>query len=461
MKYLCQRFLVGVSICASLSFFNVSAVAATSNPNPQTFPTIAPMLDKITPTIVNISVEKEMSPSQSQQGQGQNPPGAPPAPAENSPSPNPIYLAAVGSGVIFDAAHGLIITNAHVVQDQHLMLVTLKDGRRFRASLVGKDTGFDIAIIKIPPVRLQQLSIGDSDQIKVGDFVAAIGSPFGLTQTVTTGIISALNRATPQIEGFQSFIQTDAPINPGNSGGALVNMKGQLIGINTAMFTPTYGNIGIGFAIPSNMVQSVINQLLKYGKVQRGMLGVVVQEITPELADILGIKQYGGVLVSEVMPGTPAQDAGLKTEDIIQKLNGKAMTTANQLRNTLGLMPPGTAITLTVSRQHKILVISAHVGNPSELKQHQAPFLAGMRLQNFSELQMDGTMLNGVIVNEVDDTSAGAIAGLEAGDVITAANEQPIPTVRDLMEAANKATDHLLLKTTRANMTYYLVLQPS
>jgi Do/DeqQ family serine protease len=413
-------------------------------------PSLAPMLSKVTPAVVNITVEKTVPAA------GANNPFAPPAAKKP-----PLRGVAVGSGVIFDAKHGLIVTNAHVVQNEHVMLVTLKDGRHFRAKLVGKDNGFDIAVIRIPPHKLTALPFGDSDKLKVGNFVAAIGSPFGLTQTVTSGVISALNRSHPQLEGFQSFIQTDAPINPGNSGGALVSMDGKLIGINTAIITPVDANIGIGFSIPSNMVHSVIVQLLKYGKVERGMLGVIAQNITPELADAMHLKTTKGTLVSTVAPGSPASHAGLESQDIITQIDGKPVRSAAQLRNTLGLMRPGTTVHLTLLRNHVEKSVSAKIGDPKKfVPPHVNPFLAGLRMQKFSELEGDGTHLNGVLITNMTDTSSGSLSGLIPGDVITMANNKPVKSISDLIKQADAVKDELLVKVYRGTSSIYLVMQP-
>ena len=290
--------------------------------------------------------------------------------------------------------------------------------------------------------------------------MTAIGSPFGFTQTVTSGIISALNRIEPQIEGFQSFIQTDAPINPGNSGGALVNLQGQLIGINTAIYTPVDANIGIGFSIPSNMVHSVIEQLLKYGKVKRGMLGVVAQNITPEIADALHLKTNQGALVTQVTPGTPATMAGFKPEDIIEKLDGKIVYSSAQLRNTLGLMRPGTEIHFSIVRNHKPIALSATVGDPAKVQaQHELPFIGGMSLRNFNELESDGTTLKGVIVTNMDDLSDGALAGIIPGDVITQANGTAVLNVNALAKLASAQPKQLLVKVTRGNNSLFLVIE--
>lgn len=415
----------------------------------QATPSLAPMLNKVTPAVVNIAVEKTI-----------NPASADPFAAPSGGAKRTLRGLAVGSGVIFNAKQGLIVTNAHVVQDEHIMIVTLKDGRHYRAKLIGKDDGFDIAIIRIQAKRLHALQFANSDRLKVGNFVAAIGSPFGLTQTVTSGVISALNRSHPQLEGFQSFIQTDAPINPGNSGGALVNMQGQLIGINTAIITPVDANIGIGFSIPSNMVHSVLVQLLKYGKVERGMLGVIAQNISPELADAMHLKTTKGTLVTTVLPGSPAATSGIQSQDIITKINGNPVISSAQLRNTLGLMRPGTKVDLTVLRNHLQTKINAVIGDPKKFTPpHVNPFLAGLRLQTLSELEGDGSRLNGVLVTDMTDTSSGALSGLAPGDVITMADNKPVTNVNTLIKLANKAKDELLIKVFRGNSALFLVLQ--
>ncbi len=404
---------------------------------------MAPMLAIATPAVVNIAVEKSL-----------------PNTDENALNSPPRKAFGVGSGVIFDAKKGLIVTNAHVVSDEQIMVVTLKDGRRYRAQLVGKDDGFDIAIIRIPSIHLTALPFGDSDQLKVGDFVAAIGSPFGFTQSVTSGVISALNRVEPKIEGFQSFIQTDAPINPGNSGGGLVNMQGQLIGINTAIFTPVYGSIGIGFSIPSNMVNSVITQLLKYGHVKRGMLGVVAQDITPELAQAFHIRQDQGALVTQVIAGSPAAKAGVHPQDVMLSVNQHPIHGAAQLRNLLGLLPPGTPLVLKLERNHTPLILTATVGDPNHvMAQNEIPFLAGLRLQDFNELEGSGEELRGVVVTDVSEMSQGALAGLIPGDIITSANKEPVGTVNALKKIALSKPSTLLLQVSRNNQTLFLVIE--
>lgn len=408
---------------------------------------IAPMLQKIMPSVVNIYVEEERLTKLDTLIQTQD-----------DTTKIPVKSYAVGSGVIFNAAKGLIVTNAHVIAHEKVIIVTLKDGERYHATLVAKDAGYDIAILHINAKNLTALSFANSDNVKVGDFVTAIGSPYGLSQTVTSGVVSALNRIHPQIEGYQSFIQTDAPINPGNSGGALVNMKGELIGINTAMVAPTDGSIGLGFSIPSNMVQAVIDQLLKYGKVERSMLGVVVQNITPQLANAFHLKNTEGTVVSEVTPNSPAEAAGLKPQDVITQVNHHLIHSAAQLRNTMGLIRPGTAVEITLIRDAETKTITATVADPKTIKQKTVPYFEGMRMQDFHELESDGTQLHGVLVTDLSDTSEGALAGLMVGDVITAVDSKPISSIETLQKAAANQTKPLLLNVMRGTNNLFLVL---
>jgi len=423
-------------------------LANTPPPTPHYTASLAPMLKKITPAVVNIAVEKEI------------PLGEDNGEQHHDSDSHTRKEVAVGSGVIINAKDGVIITNAHVIENAKMVLITLKNGRRYRAEFVGADRGFDIAVLRIKAEHLTSLDYADSDKLHVGNFVAAIGSPFGLEQTVTTGVISALNRSRPRIEGFQSFIQTDAPINPGNSGGALVDLNGKLVGINTAIVSPAAGNIGIGFAVPSNMVKNIVDQIVKYGKVERGMLGVIVQNMTPELADALDFKDVEGAIVTEVLAESPAAHAGLKVEDIIAKVDGTAVRSSAQMRNMLGLLRPGTKIQLSVIRNQKPIQLTATVGDPNEmLSMHELPFLGGLKLRDFSELQGDGNRITGVQVTDEDEHSDAFLAGLRIGDVITDANGQSISSTQQLVDIISLKPKRLLLKVMRGNTRLFLVVQ--
>jgi len=256
---------------------------------------------------------------------------------------------ATGSGVIVDAAQGYVMTNAHVVENANSIEVTTKDNRHFKAKLIGRDPDTDIAALQISGGNLTSVPIGDSDYLQVGDFVLAIGNPFGLGQTVTSGIVSALGRS-PGIEGYEDFIQTDASINLGNSGGPLVDLQGRIVGINTAILAPSGGNIGIGFAVPINMARQVMDQLVQYGEIKRGRIGVAIQDLTPDLAQALGTRHTQGAVIARVEPGSPAERAGLRTNDLVVAINGAPMRSGTDLRNRVGLSRIGDAVELTVER---------------------------------------------------------------------------------------------------------------
>jgi Do/DeqQ family serine protease len=310
-------------------------------------PSLAPMLTNITPGVVNIAVKgrvREQNPLLQDpffrrffnipQGQGF---------AERETQ-------ATGSGVIVDAAQGYVLTNAHVVENETSITITTKDNRRLPAKLVGRDADTDVAVLKIEHDHLTAVPLGDSDKLQVGDFVVAIGNPFGLGQTVTSGIVSALGRSGLGIEGYEDFIQTDASINPGNSGGALVDLRGNLVGINTAILAPGGGNIGIGFAVPINMARRVMDQLIRYGEVKRGRIGVTIQDLTPDLAQAMNTPRTNGAVIARVEPGSSADHAGLKTGDLVVAANGVPVHSGTQLRNTIGLSRIGDEVNLTIDR---------------------------------------------------------------------------------------------------------------
>ncbi len=318
-------------------------------------PTLAPLVERVTPAVVNIAVLSR-SPEQD------NPMFRDPffrrffgLPKESRPQMS------AGSGVIVDALHGYVLTNHHVVTDAQQIVVTLKDGRRLPAKLQGSDAGTDVALLKVEADGLKALALGDSDGLRVGDYVLAIGNPFGLGQTVTSGIVSALGRTGLDIEGYEDFIQTDASINPGNSGGALINLKGELIGINTAIVGPTGGNVGIGFAVPSNMVRAVMQQLVSYGEVRRGRIGLTTQDVTPEQAKALGTPASQGAVVVEVAKDSPADKAGVRSGDVIVAVNGRPIRGSADVRNQVGLIPVGEEVEFKVLRDGRVLALKARV----------------------------------------------------------------------------------------------------
>jgi Do/DeqQ family serine protease len=416
-------------------------------------PSIAPLLKQVSPAVVNVStvgtqtVQNPLLSDPFFRHFFQVPPGA---------EMQKRRTQSAGSGVIIDAANGTVITNHHVVQGANEISVGLQDGRTFKAKLIGSDPEVDIAVLKIDPVRLTALKLNDSETTEVGDFVIAIGNPFGLGQTVTTGVVSALGRKGLGIEGYENFIQTDASINPGNSGGALVNFKGELIGINTAIIAPGGGNVGIGFAIPVKMVKNSADQILKYGAVKRGQLGVVIQDLTPDLAQAFNISEsQRGVVIAQVQPGSAAAKAGLQAGDIAVSIDAKPVENAAELRNEIGSRRIGETIKMTVLRDGKSRSVDVKIGEPiAELAVTSDihPFLQGAKL----EPKSDG---HGIKVVAIDPGSAAQSAGLQVGDVIMSVNRVEVRTLDDLRKAAKASSQRLLLQIARGGAGLFLVLQ--
>lgn len=416
---------------------------------------LASTLKKVLPTVVNITVRGELPPMLFPDKRA-NPNGDP----EMSPK-----FAGIGSGVIVDADKGYILTNAHVVKDAQAITVTLNDGRHFRAKTIGYDIPSDVALIEIKAKHLTAITFSDSDKLKVGDFVAAIGNPFGLQHTVTSGVISALERTHLGIEGHENFIQTDASVNPGNSGGALVNLQGELVGINTAALSTARigGNIGLNFAIPSNMAKSVMDQLIKYGNVKRGIFGVSVQDITPALAETMHLPNNEGALVSQVLPGTPADKAQVKVKDVIISVMGKPIHSAAQVTTTISLLRAGTKFDLHLWRDNHTINISSASVDIDEIKKNMenAPkaLLWGLQLRNFDQL-LNNQQVKGVEVLDMDDNSTAYSSGLRPGDVIVAASNQPVRTIEELQNIVQKNSEQLLLEVRRGlDGVMFLVLE--
>jgi Do/DeqQ family serine protease len=424
-------------------------------------PTLAPVLKDVTPAVVNISVMSQ-APAQ------QNPLFQDPFFRRffDVPEMQPKPQQSAGSGVIIDAGEGYVLTNHHVVKDAEKIVVTLKDQREFQAKLVGSDPGTDIALLKIKPLSdVKSLPLSDSDHLEVGDFVVAVGNPFGLGQTVTSGIISALGRTGLRIEGYEDFIQTDAPINPGNSGGALVNLKGKLIGINTAIIGPAGGNVGIGFAVPSNMARAVVEQLIQYGEVRRGRLGVLVQDLTPDLADALGIERQHGAVVTQVEEGSPAEGAGVKAGDVVVSVNDHAVDSAADLRNRIGLIPIGKSVKLNVVREGEHKELTARIGKaePEQVSgQETSEQLSGAV---FGDIKPDDPLyghVEGVKVTEVQQGSPAWMTGLREGDVILSVNRQQVTTVTQLQQALQQAASQnrpVALNIQRGGARLFIVIR--
>jgi serine protease Do/serine protease DegQ len=368
----------------------------------------------------------------------------------------------LGSGVIIDAGHGYVITNAHVVKGAEEITVGLANEKEAKASVVGIDEETDLAVLQIKgEEKLKALPISDSDKLRVGDYVVAIGNPFGLHQTVTSGIVSALGRSgIGEADRFEDYIQTDASINPGNSGGALVNLRGELVGINSAILSQSGGNIGIGFAIPVNIVKQVMSQIIQYGKVDRGRLGVIVQNLTPELSKALGLTVNKGVVVTKVQPGSAAEQAGIKTEDVIVSINGKKVDSYRELRNTIGLLRIDDALSLEVIRNGTRQTFQTKVGQtPAEEEVAITPQNESSldpRLAGAVFAEADG---KGMQVRDLQPGSPAAYAGLRRGDIITAINRRPVHTTEEFRKLVKGVGDgNLLLTIQRGQGVMYLLL---
>ncbi|KTD16186.1 Do family serine endopeptidase [Legionella jordanis] len=447
----------------AILLFNFGLPSANAD-TVQPLGTWAPILKNAMPAIVNVAVQGYIpNPNAAEEEEdNQSRPSAPPAQAEK-----PKKFQSIGSGVIVDPQNGVIITNDHVIRNASLITITLNDGRRLKAKLVGSDSETDLAVLKIDAKNLKSLPIGDSDKVEVGDFVVAIGNPFGLnsfgnSQTATFGIISATKRSDLNIEGVENFIQTDAAINPGNSGGALVNTKGELIGINTAIISPYGGNVGIGFAIPINMAKDVAQQLIKYGSIHRGLMGIFVQHLTPELAQAMGYSEdFQGALIAQVNQGSPAEKAGLRPGDIITRINDTPISQATQVKSTIGLLRVGTEAKLTIQREGKEMTVSAVV---TDVKKHEQqlqannPFLYGLALKNFEQDSPMHGHITGVQVTGALESSAGYRAGLRPGDIIISANKQPTPNVNTLQRIGLEQKKQLLVQVLRGPGALYLLI---
>ena len=360
-----------------------------------------------------------------------------------------------GSGVIINAADGTIITNHHVIAEADEIRVTLNDKRSYQAELIGSDPEVDIAILKIDADQLTELKLADSDTLQQGDFVIAIGNPFGLENTVTTGVVSALGRSGLGIEGYENFIQTDASINPGNSGGALVNLRGELVGVNTAIIAPTGGNVGIGLAIPINMARNSSDQIVEHGEVKRGQLGVVIQDLNTDLAEALGLdKHQRGVLISQVQEDSAADKAGLRDHDVVTTVDGRAVDSAAQLRNSVGSRRIGDVLRLGVLRDGKTRKIKVKVGERRRAAASASALHASLE---GAELR-DAEDHDGVRVVSVEPRSAAAMSGLARGDLIVSVNRQRVTSLEEVSSVAKNSVGNMLLRVIRGRDALFIVL---
>ena len=453
-----------------------AAETASSAATAQQMPSLAPMLEKVMPSVVSINVEGSTTvntprmPRNFQQFFGDNSPFCQDgSPFQSSPfcqgggagddsqgGGQQQKFMALGSGVIIDAAKGYVVTNNHVVDNANSIKVQLSDGRKFDAKVVGKDPRSDIALIQIQdPKNLTAIKIADSDALRVGDYTVAIGNPFGLGETVTSGIVSALGRSGLNAENYENFIQTDAAINRGNSGGALVNLNGELIGINTAILAPDGGNIGIGFAIPSNMVKNLTSQMVQYGQVKRGELGILGTELNSELAKAMKVDAQRGAFVSQVMPNSSAAKAGIKAGDVITSLNGKPISSFAALRAEVGSMPIGSKVTLGLLRDGKPVNVNLELQQSSQNQVDSSTIFSGIEGAEMSNKGAD----KGVVVNNVKANSPAARIGLKKGDVIMGANQQPVKNIAELRKILESKPSVLALNIQRGDTSLYLLMQ--
>ncbi len=417
--------------------------------------TIAPMLERVMPGVVNIATRTRLP-------QQDNPMLRDPFFRFffDLPQPQARESQSLGSGVIVDAEKGLLLTNHHVIDKASEISVTLNDGRVLEAELVGSDAETDIAVLRIAADNLTAVSFGDSDAARVGDFVIAIGNPFGLGQTATTGIVSALGRTGLGIEGYEDFIQTDASINPGNSGGALVDVDGRLIGINTAIVGPSGGNVGIGFAIPARMAKALMEQIIQYGSVRRGRLGISAQDLTPAIAKALKANTLNGAVIAQVEKGSAADKAGIKPGDVVTAADGRAINSAADLRNAIGLIRVGESLRMDLFREGRKLSLTAKIPESTALEAaHLSELLGGATLGELDASHPLYGQVHGVQVNRVQSNTPAARAGLRPGDIISSVNRQPVNSLEEFESAAQQARGQLLLNVRRGRQAFFLMLR--
>lgn len=422
-------------------------------PGQGALPSLAPMLEKVLPAVVSVQVEGTATPNQRIPEElkkffGDEGGGEPAQPFEG-----------LGSGVIIDAAKGYVLTNNHVISQAQKISIQLNDGREFDAKLIGSDDQSDIALLQIQGgSKLTQIAIADSDKLRVGDFAVAVGNPFGLGQTATSGIVSALGRSGLNLEGLENFIQTDASINRGNSGGALLNLNGELIGINTAILATGGGSVGIGFAIPSNMAQILAKQLIQFGEIKRGLLGIRGMEMNADIARAFNLNVQRGAFVSEVLPNSGSAKAGVKSGDVIVSLNGKALSSFAELRSRIATTEPGSKVKLGLLRNGKPLDVEVTLDKSTSATASAemiAPQLQGASLSD-GQLK-DGT--KGIVISDVEKGSAAAQIGLHKDDVIIGINRQRTQSIADMRKVLETKPSVIALNVMRGEENIYLLLR--
>ena len=423
----------------------------------QEVPSLAPLVSRTSPAVVNIATQGTVT--------------APRNPMMDDPFFRRFFgvpqererqVRSAGSGVIVDSKKGYVLTNHHVIENADQIEVVLDDDRSLQATVVGSDPGTDIAVLLLEDYdNLVDMPLGDSEELQVGDFVVAIGNPFGLQHTVTSGIVSALGRHGISRDSYEDFIQTDASINPGNSGGALINLKGELVGINSAIFSSSGGNIGIGFAIPVNIAKAIMEQILEFGEVRRGLLGVSISDFNAETAKAIGVEATQGALVQEIVPGSAAEKAGVEVGDVIVSVNGVTITDAADLRTTIGLKRSGETVKLILIRDGDRETVTAMLDeldmNPVMAAGELHPGLAGAQFSTYHG-DAENYSGSGVMVDNVDAGSPAALSGLRTSDIITSLNRQQVSSVKELREIAEDQ-NLLLLRIQRGNRTLLLQIR--
>ncbi|MCU6170304.1 serine endoprotease DegQ [Enterobacter bugandensis] len=441
---------VGLSLSAS---FPAGAALPSQVPGQAATPSLAPMLEKVLPAVVSVQVEGTAVQSQRVPEELKKYFG------DESPNQQAQPFEGLGSGVIIDAAKGYILTNNHVISQADKISIQLNDGREFDAKLIGGDDQSDIALLQVQnPSNLTQIAIADSDKLRVGDFAVAVGNPFGLGQTATSGIVSALGRSGLNLEGLENFIQTDASINRGNSGGALLNLNGELIGINTAILAPGGGSIGIGFAIPSNMAKTLAQQLIQFGEVKRGLLGIKGMEMSADIAKAFNINVQRGAFVSEVLPNSGSAKAGIKSGDVIVSLNDKPLSSFAELRSRIATTEPGAKVNLGLIRDGKPLNVEVTLDkstSSSASAELIAPALQGATLSD-GQLK-DGT--KGIRLDTVEKSSPAAQAGLHQEDVIIGVNRNRVQSIAELRKVLESKPAVIALQVMRGNESIYILLR--
>ncbi|TPG62163.1 serine endoprotease DegP [Ewingella americana] len=477
-------FLSALALSIGMAVAPVSSAfaAETASSSTTQVPSLAPMLEKVMPSVVSVNVEgsaevktprmgqqfqqffgqnsplcQDGSPFQSSpvcQGGGQGPDGAQQAPQQQKED-----FRALGSGVIIDADKAYVVTNNHVVDNATKITVQLNDGRKFEAKVIGKDPRSDIAVIQLIGAKnLTAIKIADSEQLRVGDYTVAIGNPYGLGETATSGIVSALGRSGLNIENYENFIQTDAAINRGNSGGALVNLNGELIGLNTAILAPDGGNIGIGFAIPSNMVQNLSKQMIEFGQVKRGELGIMGTELNSELAKAMKVDAQRGAFISQVMPKSAAEKAGIKAGDVILSMNGKPISSFASFRADIGTLPIGTKVTLGLLRDGAPVNVDVTIEQSTQTaKVDSGNIYTGIEGAELSNAESGAQ--KGVKVDAVKPGSAAARVGLKKDDVILGVNQQKVANLGELRKILDSKPSVLALDIQRGDTSIYLLAQ--